>query len=235
MSIGTCVLVAALIPLSAGATAMRLTLVVAAVGVALLLVRTIRLEAAAHRQATARAELERALATEANHRIKNNLQTVTDLLLLGRPENGDGLVFDAAAARIRSIATVHRLLTEAEDAVDAGRLLSSIAESAPLPVTVEADEIALDAATAQKLGIIANELITNAYQHGRSPIAVELRGGRLTRLRVDDRGNGSESTGGLGLELVRRMVEQGLHGRFELTARPGLGTRAEVVFPERPR
>ena len=235
LSIGTCVLVAALIPLSAGATAMRLTLVVAAVGVALLLVRTIRLEAAAHRRATARAELERVLATEANHRIKNNLQTVTDLLLLGRPENGDGHAFDAAAARIRSIATVHRLLTEAEDAVDAGRLLRSIAESAPLPITVEADRIALDAPTAQKLGIVANELITNAYQHGRSPIAVELRGGRLTRLRVDDRGNGSESAGGLGLELVRRMVEQGLHGRFELTARPGRGTRAEVVFPERPR
>jgi two-component sensor histidine kinase len=233
-SIGTCALVAALIPLSAGATAMRLTLVVAAVGVALLLVRTIRLEAAAHGRAAARAELERALATEANHRITNNLQTVTDLLLLGRPENGEGHVFDAAAARIRSIATVHRLLTEAEE-VDAGRLLRSIAESAPVPVTVEADQIGLDAPTAQKLGIVANELITNAYQHGRSPIAVQLRGGRLTRLRVDDRGNGFESTGGLGLELVRRMVEQGLHGRFELTARPGRGTRAEVVFPERPR
>jgi two-component sensor histidine kinase len=234
-SAGTCALAAALIPLSAGATAMRLSLVAAAVGVTLVLARTIRREAAAHKQAAARAELERRLATEANHRIKNNLQTVTDLLLLGRPENGDGRAFDEAAARIRSIATVHRLLTEAEDTVDAGALLKSIAEGAPVPVAVEAEPVALDAATAQKLGIVANELITNAFQHGASPIVVELGGGRRTRLRVDDGGNGVEGAPGLGLELVRRMVEQGLRGRFELTALPGTGTRAEVVFPESPR
>jgi two-component sensor histidine kinase len=234
-SAGTCVLAAALIPLAFGATAMRLSLVAVAVGVALVLARTIRREAAAHNQAAARAELERTLATEANHRIKNNLQTVTDLLLLGRPENGDGRAFDEAAARIRSIATVHRLLTQAEDAVDAGALLESIAEGAPVPVLVEADPVALDATTAQKLGIIANELITNAFQHGASPIGVQLAGLRRIRLRVDDSGNGIESSTGLGLELVRRMVEQGLRGRFELTALPGGGTRAEVVFPREPR
>jgi two-component sensor histidine kinase len=234
-SAGTCALVAALVPLSAGATAIRLSLVAAAVGVALVLTRTIRREAAGHKQAAARAELERTLATEANHRIKNNLQTVTDLLLLGRPENGDGRAFDEAAARIRSIATVHRLLTEAEDTVDAGALLKSIAAGAPVPVEVEAEPIAVDAGTAQKLGVVANELITNAFQHGTSPIVVQLSGGRRTRLRVDDRGTGIEGAAGLGLELVRRMVEQGLRGRFELTALPGAGTRAEVVFPEEPR
>jgi two-component sensor histidine kinase len=234
-SAGTCVLAAALIPLAFGATAMRLSLVAVAVGVALVLARTIRREAAAHNQAAARAELEHTLATEANHRIKNNLQTVTDLLLLGRPENGDGRAFDEAAARIRSIATVHRLLTQAEDAVDAGVLLDSIAEGAPVPVLVEAEPVALDATTAQKLGIIANELITNAFQHGASPIVVQLVGLRRIRLRVDDSGNGIASSTGLGLELVRRMVEQGLRGRFELTALPGGGTRAEVVFPGEPR
>jgi two-component sensor histidine kinase len=234
-SAGTCVLAAALIPLSVGATAMRLSLVAVAVAVALVLARTIRREAAAHNQAAARAELEHTLATEANHRIKNNLQTVTDLLLLGRPENGDGRAFDETAARIRSIATVHRLLTEAEDAVDAGALLESIAEGAPVPVLVEAEWVALDATTAQKLGIVANELITNAFQHGASPIVVQLAGRRRIRLRVDDSGNGIESSTGLGLELVRRMVEQGLRGRFELTALPGGGTRAEVVFPGEPK
>ena len=54
--------------------------------VALVLARAIRREAAAHTQAAARAELERTLAKEANHRIKNDLQTVADLLLLGRPD-----------------------------------------------------------------------------------------------------------------------------------------------------
>src|SRR5438445_576869 len=86
----TCSVVAALIPLSTGATAMRLALVGAAVAVALVLVRTIRREAAAHARAAARAELERTLAQEANHRIKNDLQTAADLLLLGRPRGSDG-------------------------------------------------------------------------------------------------------------------------------------------------
>ena len=224
VSVGTCAIVASLVPLSAGATAMRLALVAAAVGVALLLARTIRRE-------TGRVELERTLAKEANHRIKNDLQTVADLLLLGRPVGGDGAAFDDTAARIRSIATVHRLLTETEDQVDGGALLRSIAESAPVQVDVEAEATAFDAATAQKLGIVANELVTNAFQHGASPIVVQLSGGPQTRLRVDDNGCGVEDEAGFGLALVRRMVEQGLQGSFELRAMPGGGTRADVVFP----
>ena len=42
------------------------------------------------------------------------------------PTAADGTAFDETAARIRSIATVHRLLTETEDRVDGGALLRSI-------------------------------------------------------------------------------------------------------------
>jgi two-component sensor histidine kinase len=231
----TCTLAALLIPLPLGPTAMRLALVAAAVAAALILARTIRWEATARREAAARAEIERALAAEANHRIKNSLQTVADLLLLGRPEGEHGRPFDETAARIRSIATVHRLLTESSDPVDAGALLRGIAEGAPVPVRVEADAVGFDAAAAQKLGIVANELITNAFQHGRSPITVRLAGGARLRLSVEDGGNGiAPRASGLGLELIRRMVEQGLGGSFELAALPGGGTRAEVDFPGSP-
>ena len=235
VSVGTCALVALVIPLSAGATAMRLALVAAAVAVALVLARTIRREQAAHEHAAARAELERTLAQEASHRIKNDLQTVADLLLLGRPDGGEGAAFDETAARIRSIATVHRLLTEGADQVDGGALLRSIAESAPVPVTVEADSATFDAGTAQKLGLVANELLTNAFQHGAPPIVVQLSAGPQTRLHVEDSGCCVEGEDGFGLELVRRMVEQGLHGSFELRALSGGGTRADVVFPTAPR
>jgi two-component sensor histidine kinase len=227
----TCTVNAALIPLSAGATAMRLALVGAAAAVALVLVRTIRREAAAHTRAAARAEFERTLAQEASHRIKNDLQTAADLLLLGRPDGTDGAAFDETAARIRSIATVHRLLTEGGDRVDGAALLRSITAAAPVPVTVVAEPRGFDAATAQKLGLVANELVTNAFRHGATPIVVRLSGGALTRLCVDDRGGGVERAAGFGLDLVRRMVEQGLDGRFELRARSGGGTSAEVVFP----
>jgi two-component sensor histidine kinase len=232
----TCALAVTLVPLPVGATAMRLALVAAVAGATLALARTIRRETAAHRRAAARAELERTLAREANHRIKNNLQTVADLLLLGRPEDGDAQAFDDTAARIRSVATIHRLLTNGQDRVDARALLEGIAEGAPVPIAIQTDSAALDAPTAQKLGIVANELITNAFQHGEPPIEVRLHGGHRIRLDVDDRGPGPEGEeAGLGLRLVRQLVEQALGGRFELAALPGGGTRAEVVLPEQAR
>ena len=236
VSAGTCTVVAALLPLSAGATAIRLMLVGVAVVLALLLARALRIEAAAHRRAATRAELERALAQEASHRIKNDLQTTADLLLLARPDGAGGDAFDETAARIRSIAIVHDLLSETDDRVDGAELLRSIAAGAPVPVRVEADPVELDAATAQHLGIVANELVTNAARHGSAPISVRLDGGGEVRLRVEDAGGAGGQTiaSGLGLSLVRRVVEQGLGGRLAFGATPsGAGTSAEVVFPTR--
>jgi two-component sensor histidine kinase len=224
VSFGTCTVVAAVVPLSAGATAMRLALVAAAVAVALVLTRAIRRE-------TARSALERARAQEASHRVKNDLQTAADLLLLGRPDGADGAAFDETAARIQSIAAVHRLLTEGDNGVEAPALLRGIASRMPVAVAVEADAATFDAATAQRVGMVANELVTNAFRHGAPPIVVRLNGGPQTRLTVDDDGDAGARPGGFGLSLVRQVVEQGLDGSFELRARPGGGTSAEVVFP----
>ena len=227
-AVSTCLVVAALVPLSAGATAMRVGLVGAAVAVSLVLVRAIRRE-------SARADVERTLAREASHRIKNDLQTAADLLLLGRPEGPDGMRFDETAARIRSIAAVHRLLTETDARVDGAALLRSITADAPVPVTVDAESGTFDAATAQKLGLVANELVTNAFQHGAPPIVVRLSRGTDTRLSVEDGGGGIErSAEGFGLDLVRCVVEQGLNGSFALRTPTAGCTLAEVVFPTLP-
>lgn len=220
---GTCTLVAMLVPVSAGATAMRLSLVAVAAAVALVLMHAVLREAAS-------ADAARLLAREADHRIKNDLQTVADLLLLDRPDGLEGARFDETAGRIRSIAAVHRLLSDSGNSVDGASLLSSIAASAPVPVTVDAEAGMFDAATAQKLGLVANELITNAFRHGASPIVVRLRRGAQTSLTVEDGGGGVEAEAGFGLELVRSLVERGLDGRFELRAVHGNRTRAEAVF-----
>ena len=179
----TCILVSALANIPAGATALRLSLVAVVVAAALALARAIVYELAARRSAEA-------LAVEANHRIKNDLQTAADLLLLARPADGDSRPFDETAARLRAIAALHRLLAESgEPTIDAGELLASIAGSAPVPVAVEATHEKLDSPTAQKLGLVANELIVNAFQHGVAPISVSLGGERQFVLRVDDEGN----------------------------------------------
>jgi two-component sensor histidine kinase len=150
--------------------------------------------------------------------------------LLDRPDGLEGARFDETAGRIRSIAAVHRLLSDSGNSVDGASLLSSIAASAPVPVTVDAEAGMFDAATAQKLGLVANELITNAFRHGASPIVVRLRRGAQTSLTVEDGGGGVEAEAGFGLELVRSLVERGLDGRFELRAVHGNRTRAEAVF-----
>lgn len=224
----TCATVASLAGIPLGVTVMRSALLAAVVAVALALASALRREAA-------RAELERARAAEANHRIKNDLQAVADLLLLERPDGAGGRAFDETAGRINSIASLHRLLAERGDgAVDSHALLASIAGAAPVPVEVDAGHVAFDSATAQKVGLVANELITNASRHGAEPISVSLAGTQRLVLRVDDAGRLSDGPAGLGLELVRRLVERGLGGEFRLADRPGGGTRAEAVFPARP-
>jgi two-component sensor histidine kinase len=221
---GVCALVAALLPLPAGPTAMRLALVAAAVSAAILGARALRREAAARTHTAV-------LHAEADHRIKNSLQVAGDLLLLSRPDGDDGHAFDEAAARIHSIAVVHRLLNESGTAtVDARALIESIVGSLDVPFRIDADPLSVEATVAQKLGIVTNELMANAVQHGAPPFHVRLEAGPPTRLTVDDQGGRRATRDGFGLQLVTRMVEQGLRGRFELTTRADGGTRAELTF-----
>lgn len=210
----------------------RALLLAAAAVLALVLGRAIRQQASARAEAAARADLEQVLLAEAHHRVKNSLQTVADLLLLARPAGADGTAFDETAARIRSIAVVHRLLAETLGRdVLAGDILRAVAAGATEPVVVEADDLQLPAETAQQLGIVANELLENALRHGEAPVSVRLSVGRAVRLVVEDAGdrlNGQSR--GLGLQLVDQVVEHGLHGSFNLASLPSGGTRAEVVF-----
>ena len=76
-----------------------------------------------------------------------------------------------------------------------------------------------------------NELVTNAIRHGVPPVDIRLSTVGQTRLRVDDNGSVVGAGSGFGLRLVRRIVEQGLDGSFELHTLAGGGTRAEVLFP----
>jgi two-component sensor histidine kinase len=196
-----CAVDAALAPAMADATVLRLVLLAALSGVAIVVVRTMR--------------IERALAREADHRITNDLQAAADLLLLGGPEQ--------TAQRIRAIAALHRLLARDARRVDARELLQAIASTAPLPVNVRAATVSFDPETARILGAVANELVTNACRHGAPPVSVDLRAGALV---VEDGGLGISAPPGVGLALVRRLVEDGLHGSLQLR-----GSRAEVSFP----
>jgi two-component sensor histidine kinase len=219
-------------PLAAGAVAMRVALLAAATTLALVLARMVGREATARARASQRAEIEHALLAESHHRVKNSLQTVADILMLGRPVGPGAEKFDETAARIRSIAAVHRLLAERRGAaVSAPALLAAVAAAAAVDAHLEAEPRELDPTAAQQLGIVANELIANAARHGRPPIQVLLHGEHPTVLEVRDAGDGPrDHVERLGLQLVRQIVERGLDGTFTLSTMAPAGTRAEVRF-----
>ena len=127
-------------------------------------------------------ELERALAArdlllrEADHRIKNSLQLVASLLSMQRSRSADaeaGAAFEAAISRVRAIAEAHRALFQSRDlrSVAFGRMLGDIctyvgALSPSIPIRCEASEdIEIDAERAIPLGLVVNELLTNAVRH----------------------------------------------------------------------
>lgn len=207
---------------------LHLVLLAAATALGLRLARAVRRQASARREAIARAELEGAMLAEAHHRVKNSLQVVADLLLLGRPEaasDGVGEAFDHATARIRAIAAVHDALADRSGGrVEAGELLRRVAAAgaAPGDVAIDAADVRLNAHQAQQLGIVVNELVTNAEQHGAPPVAVALRDGHgELALDLHDAGAGPSAAAwaapGLGLQLVKQVVQQGLRGEIERT------------------
>ena len=219
-------------PLAPATIALRLLLLTAATTLALALARMVGREASARARADERAELEHALLAESHHRVKNSLQTVADILLLGRPAGPGAKPFDETAERIQSISAVHRLLAERRGtAVSAPALLAAVAAAAAVDAQLDAEPRELDPGCAQQLGIVANELISNAARHGRPPIQVLLHGQHPIVLQVRDAGDGPrDSVEHLGLQLVRQIVEHGLAGTFTLTAATPAGTCAQVPF-----
>ena len=93
------------------------------------------------------------------------------------------------------------------------------------------------------LPFVVLTLVENAVQHGIDPKAgpgrVDVRArreGTALIVEVEDDGVGLElgTGGGLGLRNLREQlrVRYGEHARFELTARPGGGTRAAIIVEE---
>jgi hypothetical protein len=204
-----------------------------------------RLEAALEQARGERATLLR----EVHHRVKNNLQMVASLLALQMdavPEGDARDLLQDSARRVRSIALVQDHLygsasLERVDLAGYARSLAEITAHTLAPKTrlvVEADPVEVSLEHAVPVGLILNELLTNAFTHGARGEGGEvhvtvLESGAHVRVRVRDTGPGlpegfdlRQGTR-LGLPLVTKLVRQ-LRGR--LSARSEGGAVFELDF-----
>ena len=194
---------------------------------------------------------------EIHHRVKNNLQTVAALLRLQArriqaPEGKAALV--EAVRRVGSIAIVHETLSQTfDERVDfddiADRLRRMVADVSSTGAAVTTGRKgsfgALPAEVATPLAMVLTELMQNAVEHGLRDgsgsltVGVDRRAGRL-RVVIDDDGVGApegfdpELSGGLGLSIVRTLVESELAGMLDIGAGPDAGTRVVVDIPIAP-
>ncbi|MFC0626844.1 sensor histidine kinase [Kribbella deserti] len=192
---------------------------------------------------------------EIHHRVKNNLQTVAALLRMqGRrikvPEAQAALA--EAVRRVGSIAIVHETLSQSFDEhVEfdevADRVAAMVAEVSTVAAEVSTRRTGsfgvLASEIATPLAMVLTELMQNSVEHGLGAQAgtVELAAERaLGRLRVSvtDNGSGlppgfdSETSGNLGLSIVRTLVIGELDGVLEFGPRAdGSGTTVVVDIP----
>ena len=145
------------------------------------------------------------LTREISHRVKNSLSMVSGMLAMQRRLSDDADVQRAlsdAEARVQAIAQVHDRLWRKDEVlnVNAGEFLSDLclalgggSPSHTLKCTT--DEITLPTDRAIALGVLANELVTNAFKYaypqGSGQIDLSLAAiGDLLRFEVADGGAG---------------------------------------------
>lgn len=192
---------------------------------------------------------------EAHHRIKNNLQAVTDLLTLELALNAGadpGEVLRDSIERVQAIALVHELLSHEEDveSVDVRLfvegLVPQVLRSAGLACpAVEVQVTVLPAAQPSKkattLALILNELVSNAGKHAFAKRRAGSLQVRLTEeegnllLLVQDDGPGLPPRfdpvrdAHVGMQVVMMLARNDLNGRLSLRNVGGL--QAAVWFP----
>lgn len=189
-----------------------------------------------------------ALLREVNHRVANSLQLVSALVQMqsnGLSDEGAKLALQDTQRRIAAIGQVHRRLYTADDveSVDMrdylGALVEELAQTwssqgSPRALKLVAEPVRLPTDRAVSLGVIVNELVSNACKYAypadaSGEIRVELtrEGDDFFVLAVEDDGCGMETSAaprgtGLGTRVIRAMA-QSLQSAVEYdTARRGV-------------
>jgi two-component system, sensor histidine kinase PdtaS len=192
---------------------------------------------------------------EIHHRVKNNLQTVAALLRLqSRRTSSDEakLALAESVRRVSAIAMVHETLSvSVDERIDLDELIDKVI---PVVGDVAVAETKVVVRRKGNFGVLASELATplvmvltelvqNAVEHaypdgrgGEVSVSAERSARWLEVMVVDDGGGlpagfSLERADGLGLQIVRTLVESELRGSLSMTNRDEGGTRAVLRIP----
>lgn len=181
------------------------------------------------------------LLGEIHHRVKNNLQIIDSLLEMQKSQITDPATINIlieSQNRVKSMAIIHQTLYQSDNlaSVDLHTVLANLSLNLFLSYGVTTDRIQLSTLLdkvylpireAIPVGLIFNEVMSNALKHAfpggrQGAITVGLResGGTVT-LTVSDDGVGLPDDGGtarntLGLQLVSLLVRQ-ISGQLTVT------------------
>ncbi|MCK5840809.1 MAG: PAS domain S-box protein [Candidatus Sabulitectum sp.] len=188
------------------------------------------------------------LLREIHHRVKNNMQVVTSLLNLQARKITDAKALDAiqeSQRRIGVISQVHEALYLSGDLsrISMDKYLTGVlreitslylAAEDNIGYLVDADDLVLSISEAIPVGLVTNELVTNAFKHafpgdrkGFVRITIRKHPGGIVELLVADDGVGMpegldiDGTDSLGLQIVYSLVKIQLGGSIELTNHKG--------------
>ena len=207
---------------------------------------------AALKASNARLEI---LLREVNHRVANSLQLVSAFVHMqaaGQTDPALRATLEQTQSRITAIAQVHRRLYTAGhvESVEMRDFLEELAKElgqgwcsirADRRVTVEADILHLSTDQAVSVGVIVNELVTNACKYaydedqgGEVRIGLKRHAGNEAVLSVEDDGQGFDPAGpavgtGLGRRLIVAMAKS-LGGEVQFDTQ-GKGVRVSLHLP----
>lgn len=194
-----------------------------------------------------------ALLQESHHRIKNNLQYIISLITLQKDfikEDNKGIedVLDNSISRIKSIASVHELLSNNElgrSIINVKEIINVIIEffkNHKAKIISELEDIFIAYEKASAIALIINELINNSLEHAFTgqnnekiiKVLCKRDQGNIF-LTVKDNGVGLpgdfdfERLESLGLTIVHSIVVKQFRGEIDFIN--DNGTRIKIKLP----
>ena len=167
------------------------------------------------------------MAKEIDHRVMNSLQFVSGLLAMQSRSPGVGEAaahLEIAANRVAAVAQVHRhFYADTAEQVSCvaflQRLCDDLADILNRKIVVDGDDVLVPAQSIQPIGLLANELVTNAAKHGAGKIDLAFRTlGEMYELVVCDEGTGLPADFDPHVRRYRRVGTEGDYGAYSTTS-----------------